>query len=426
MNNKEKFKKALEKPWAANTFALCSAVVLFVFLSHINLLGIGIARLYRYVQPVVIGLIIAYVTDPLVAFFETRVLRRLKKPSLRRGLSVFLTFVILIACVTLILIALIPQLISSIKMFVSNLESYNKAFDGLMKDLDKWAMSHNFDISKYTSLGSNLVSVVTSRLPKSVDGILNTTITYGKNVFNGVIAFIIAVYFLMDKRRLLRGAHRLWRAIVSDNGYRRSNNFLGRCNEIMIRYILCDLLDGLIIGVTNAVFMLIIGYPYVPLISVVVGVTNLAPTFGPILGAVIGAGILVLINPWYALGFLIFTIALQTADGYVIKPKLFGNTLGVPSIGILIAIIVFGRMFGAVGVLLAIPFAAIIDYIYKDGILPALEVRRKRRVDKARNKAGGKAKPADGKPSERPAASEKSSAKQAGENSCAKPGSRQS
>lgn len=147
----------------------------------------------------------------------------------------------------------------------------------------------------------------------------------------------------------------------------------------MIRYILCDLLDGMIIGVANAVFMLLVGYPYVPLISVVVGVTNLAPTFGPILGAVIGAGILLLVNPWYALVFLIFTIALQTVDGYIIKPKLFGNTLGVPSIGILVSIIVFGRMFGAIGVLLAIPFAAIIDYIYKDGILPKLESRRKLR-----------------------------------------------
>ena len=131
--------------------------------------------------------------------------------------------------------------------------------------------------------------------------------------------------------------------------------------------------------------MLVVGYPYVPLISVVVGVTNLAPTFGPILGAVIGAGILVLINPWYALVFLIFTIALQTVDGYVIKPKLFGNTLGVPSIGILISIIVFGRMFGAVGVLLSIPFA---DYIYKDGILPKLEARKTKRDQEKKERSG--------------------------------------
>lgn len=381
-NKKEKFHKALEKPWAAYTLAACSAVILFVFLSHLAAVGHVIAKLFGFIKPVVIGLVIAYVADPLVVFFEKRVFRKVKKYPIRRGLSVFITFLCVGVFVVLILISLIPQLIESVRMFISNLDAYSSAFSGLMEDLNEWASSHNIDISQYTSVGNDIVKVITSNLPQSMDGLLNTTIHYGKNVFEGVIAFIIAIYFLMDKTRLLLGARRFWRAIVSDNGYRRSNNFLGRVNEIMIRFILYDLMDGMIVGVANAVFMLIVGYPYVPLISVVVGVTNLAPTFGPILGAVIGAGILLLVNPWYALVFLIFTIALQTFDGYILKPRLFGNTLGIPSIGVLISIIVFGRMFGTVGVLLAIPIAAIIDYIYKDGILPKLESRRKRRQQK--------------------------------------------
>ena len=112
----------------------------------------------------------------------------------------------------------------------------------------------------------------------------------------------------------------------------------------------------------------------------VVGVTNLAPTFGPILGAVIGSFILLLINPWYALVFLIFTIALQTLDGYVIKPRLFGGQLGVPSIWILISLIVMGRMFGVPGILLSIPFAAIINFIYQEVVLPRLERHRKQSI----------------------------------------------
>lgn len=379
MNKRERFKKSLQQPWAAMTFAACCAVCLFVILNHLDLLGHGIFRLLGYVEPVIIGMVIAYIADPLVVFFEQRVFRKVKREAVRRGLSVTVTFLAVLACIVLILVALIPQLISSVRLFISNLSFYESTFQDLMKQLNKWAASHNADITQYTSAGTNIVGLITSRLPKSVDGILNTTITYGKNIFEGVIAIILALYFLMDKNRIVKGVHRLWRAIVSDRGYRRSNSFLGRCNEIMIRYILSDLLDGLIIGCANALFMLIAGYPYVPLISVVVGVTNLAPTFGPIFGAVIGGGILVLINPWYALGFLIFTIALQTVDGYVIKPKLFGNTLGVPSIGILVSIIVFGRMFGMVGVLLSIPFAAIIDYIYKDGILPMLEMKKEKK-----------------------------------------------
>ena len=117
--------------------------------------------------------------------------------------------------------------------------------------------------------------------------------------------------------------------------------------------------------------------PYATLISVVVGVTNLAPTFGPILGGVIGAFILLLVNPWYSLWFLIFTLILQTCDGYVIKPKLFGETLGVSSLWILVCIIVGGRMFGVIGILLAIPIAAIIDFIFREYLIPWMHKRRK-------------------------------------------------
>ena len=110
--------------------------------------------------------------------------------------------------------------------------------------------------------------------------------------------------------------------------------------------------------------------------------TNLAPTFGPIVGCVIGCVLLLIVNPWQAFVFLIFTIILQTIDGYILKPKLFGGTYGVSSVWILISIIVFGRMFGIVGILLAIPLAAIIDFIYKDFIWVKLAERKRNRGEK--------------------------------------------
>ena len=176
-------------------------------------------------------------------------------------------------------------------------------------------------------------------------------------------------------------------AILSERMFQSSCKFWNHCNTIMIRYIVGELLDALIIGVSNFVFFLIAGLPYNLLISVVVGVTNLAPTFGPIVGGVVGAFILVLNNPWHALWFIIFTIILQTIDGYVIKPKLFGNTLGVSSVWILVCIIVGGRMFGVPGILLAIPFAAISDYVYNNYILVVLENRKSKKRDRERAQA---------------------------------------
>jgi predicted PurR-regulated permease PerM len=139
-----------------------------------------------------------------------------------------------------------------------------------------------------------------------------------------------------------------------------------------------DISDGIIVGFANFFFFLIMDMPYNILISVVVGITNLAPTFGPIVGGLIGAFILLLVNPWQALWFILFTLVLQTIDGYILKPKLFGNSFGVSSIWILITIIVGGRMFGVWGILLAIPFAAIADYFYRDVIWKKLEKRTKK------------------------------------------------
>lgn len=373
-----KIKKKLSEPWAAYTFAVCSGVVLFLFLSNLHILWNIFKAFYYFISPVLVGIVIAYILDPLVKLCENKLFAKVKNRSAARLAGVIITFALLILVIVVLLVAMIPQLVSSMQMFVENLGVYSRSFNKMLKDLQDFAAQYNIDISRLTDSVQDIFGNITRNTPSYVNRVLNTTISYSVEFFNLIISFIIAIYILMDKPRLLNGGKRLWKALTNEKSYQISNDFLGRCNAIMMEYILFDLLDGLLIGILNAAFMLIVGYPYVPLISVIVGVTNLAPTFGPILGALIGSVILVLVNPWYALGFLIFTIALQTMDGYVIKPKLFGGQLGVPSIWILIALIVFGRMWGVIGILLAIPFAAIIDFVYQDVILVRLERRRKK------------------------------------------------
>ena len=165
---------------------------------------------------------------------------------------------------------------------------------------------------------------------------------------------------------------------MPDKVFRETMHFLGKCNDILIRYIVFSILDAVIVGGATAVFMAIARMDYIGLIAVVCGVTNLIPSFGPIIGGAIGGFILLLVNPLHALMFLAFTAVLQTLDGYVIKPKLFGDSLGVSGLLILVAIIVFGNAFGIVGILLAIPLAAILDFVYEEAVLPQLERRRAR------------------------------------------------
>ena len=158
--------------------------------------------------------------------------------------------------------------------------------------------------------------------------------------------------------------------------YEKFSAFLKRCDGIFIKYLICEVLDALIVGAANAVFMLIFRMEYVPLVSAVVGVTNLIPTFGPLIGAAAGVFILMMVNPMHAVLFLLFTGLLQGLDGYVIKPKLYGNSLGIPGIWVLIAVILGGRIFGMWGMLLAIPFAAILDIVIKEGLMPLIRKRK--------------------------------------------------
>ena len=214
-------------------------------------------------------------------------------------------------------------------------------------------------------------------------------------MFNWIVAFILSVYLLAGKERIKTGSTRLMKAVMAKPKYDALIYFLKHCDAVLNRYIVFTVIDALIVGTVNAIFMMMTGMQYVALVSFVVAITNLAPTFGPIVGGVIGGFILLMVDPKSALVFLIFTLILQLCDGYFIKPKLFGSTLGVPGLLILIAIIVGGRIFGIIGILLAIPFAAICDHFYRENLLPYLEKRRIERDRKYAEKQSVQIEPED-------------------------------
>lgn len=368
----------LKTPWVAYTIATCSAVFLYVCLTHFNVFAGALRKIAVFISPVFLAAVFAYILNPLTAVFEKYVFSKVRSAHMRRTLSVTFTVIAVLLFIAILLIALIPQLVQSVVTFIGNIDGYVVSLQSLLNNLGNSDNVKNSALSELISSGGNLLDTIRSKLPESFNNIINTSINFTKGIIEAVIAFILAIYFLAAKDTFKHGFKFLLQAILSDRIYPTVEDFLRKCNNILIRYIIYDLLDGLIIGISNMVFMVIAGMPYGVLLSVVVGVTNLAPTFGPIVGGAIGAFILVLVNPWYALGFLIFTVILQTFDGYILKPKLFGGSLGVPPVWVLISIIVGGRIFGIIGVLLAIPFAAIVDYIYESWILIRLKRRRDR------------------------------------------------
>ena len=378
--------KWFKKRWVSYSIATCSAVLFYMLLSHLpEILGL-FGNLYGFIKPVVVGAVIAYIFDPLARTFNGSIFKKIKNEKTRWKLSVATTIVVIIAAVVLLFVALIPQIADSISTFASNVGSYVASSQQLLEGFESQSGNKIFgiDVSGIADLGERALDNISKYFTdqENMQSILNGSVSAGKGVFDSVIAFILAIYLMLDKQRLINGISRVMNLILKEKTYVSAGDFLARCNQILIRYISFDIIDGVIVGVINFIFMLIAGMNYSVLISVIVGVTNLAPTFGPIVGAIIGGFILVLVKPWHALWFLIFTIVLQTVDGYILKPKLFGESLGVSPLMILISIILGGRLFGVVGILLAIPFAAIIDFVWKDYCLKKLEERKLKSYNK--------------------------------------------
>lgn len=371
-----KIRQLLEKRWAAYTFALCSAVILYLLLTHIMPLLTWISSLLKLLSPVVIGLVLAYLLDPAVKFLEEKLFRRVKKDGTRRALSVMLAVLCLLLLLTLLFSMLIPNLIGSITSLVGNANVYLARAEELLAKLSASDLGSMLALENIADKLEEFLTQIFSLVTDNLRAIITRVGAVGGALFNWVIGFILSLYFLLGKKGLVQGLDQLRRAALTPENYERRTLFWGRCNQIFVQFIGCNLLDALIVGVSNALFMSIMQMPYTPLVSVLVAVFNLLPTFGPVIGAVAGAVILLLHQPFQALWFLLFTVVLQTLDGYVIKPRLFSSSFGIPAVWTLLAIIVFGKLFGIVGVLLSIPVAAVIAMLYKESFLPWLSRRR--------------------------------------------------
>lgn len=290
--------------------------------------------------------------------------------------SVVLALVVLILLIVLLFMALIPQVINSIASLVSNFDSYAASVDKFLDRITNLAAKYNLDATALEASAHNMVNNLVDSLPSRLNQLVSASKTLGSNLVTWLLGFVLAVYFLVDKPSQVRGLKRFFHAILPQKTFDGFVRFCTRSDKILVKFISCEVIDGVIVGIVNFIFMAICGMPYNVLISVIVAVTNLIPTFGPIIGTVIGGLILVLNNPWQALLFVIFTLILQTVDGYIIKPRLYGDQLGVSGVLILIAIIVGGRIFGMVGILLGIPVAAILMFVYDEYVIPKLEMRK--------------------------------------------------
>ena len=357
----------------------CCCIIVFFLIYRYNGFASGWKKLMKVLQPIIIGLVVAYLLNPVMMFLERhlktffgkRIQNEKKVWKLSRGISIALSLLFLVLIVYALIMMVVPQLIQSITgMFTSlpdEVDQLSKWIDTQFKGDKKTAEFMNDTLDRATSYFENWVQ--TDVLPQATTYIASITsgvISVVKLLFNTVIGLIVSVYVLMEKEKFIGQSKKIIYAVFKPERGNIIVDTVRKSNQIFGGFITGKILDSAIIGVMCYVVLLIMRMPYTVLVSVIVGVTNVIPFFGPYIGAIPSFIIIALANPLQGLYFLIFIIILQQFDGNILGPKILGDSTGLSSFWVVFAILIGGGMFGVPGMILGVPTFAVIYYIARN------------------------------------------------------------
>lgn len=327
-------------------------------------------------RPILIGLTMAYLLNPFFRFYERRLLYRVHPMGLRRTISLILTYLTLLLIIGLMLLLILPSLYDSLLGFFGNYDSYvtsavhsvNRLLESLESALSRMGIQQGFikylDIEEVrqtlslTFLNIEKLIEIAGKLFNNGGSLVNTLSSFLNGAKDVLFAFFISLYLLSTKEQRYAQIMRLRRALFGD----KTNAYLTRLFTVADRsfggFLEGKVVDSLIIGLMTYVAVLIFRIPYPELVAAIVGVTNILPFFGPIIGAIPTSVIVLLTEPSKVLPLLIIIVIIQQIDGNIIGPKILGNNTGVSSLCVLIAITTMGAIGGFVGMLLGVPLFA--------------------------------------------------------------------
>ena len=365
-------------------------VIFFFAIWRFDELATVIGKVVDVLTPIIYGLVIAFLLNPIVKRVEQFLSPRLKKVIKKeqvvhrtaRSVGVIISFIVALAVITALFNMLIPELYKSIYDLVVALPSH----------IDAVGARANEFLHEDTFLGKTLKSVllesgealekwfldwVQNDLLRQTNNLM-TSLTEGViGVVNGLIdiliGFIVAIYLLFGKEKFLGQCRKI---VYAFNTPRRANIILhiaSKTNKTFSGFIIGKIIDSAIIGVLCFIGLTILKMPYTLLVSVIVGVTNVIPVFGPYIGAIPSTILILLVDPMKGLYFVIFIFLLQQLDGNVIGPMILGDSTGLSAFWVMFAILIGGGLFGLGGMIVGVPTFAVIYYIIKMLIQQKLE-----------------------------------------------------
>ena len=374
----------------------CCCILFFFFIYRYNGFASYWQKLMGILQPIIMGFVIAYLTNPIMMFLEKHLLtflrprmkseKKAKKTARTLGTVGALLFFVLM--IFLLLDMMIPELIKSVQNLVTSLPKEANDFVAWIQDVlsgdSKLAELLGTGVFSMTDYVENLIQgeflpMVNKYFSSITTGVITiTTGVFGvlRVFFNFVVGLVIAIYLLLGKETFIGQGKKMVYTLFSPKQGNRVIHVVRVTDKMFGGFISGKILDSAIIGVICYIGLVIMGIPYSLLVAVIVGVTNVVPFFGPYVGAAPSFVLIALAEPVKGLYFLIFIVVLQQIDGNIIGPKILGDSTGLSSFWVVFAILVGGGLFGFLGMLLGVPAFAVIYYLIRE--IAAYILRRRR------------------------------------------------
>lgn len=351
------------------TVVILIGCIIFRFVTQWSTTSKFISQLWGILFPFFMGFLIAYILNPVVSFFHRNVSARIlknKAANMQRGLAILISYIVMVGFIIICLRFIIPQLYDSIRelslMIPDIYKSIMSMFEHYRENSTDMLPGQIADMIETKTL-PKIFELTNNLLANIVPMLYEASMSFAKGLFNLFIAFIVSIYMTIDKFILKNAGKRIVLAIFNENFSYRVLRTLKDCHNIFSGFIIGKSIDSLIIGLLAFVAMTILKLPYTVLISVIIGITNMIPYFGPIIGAVPGAFILFIVSPMKCLIFVIMVFVLQQFDGLILGPKILGESTGVRPLLILFSITVGGAYFGPLGMFLGVPFFATVQFL---------------------------------------------------------------
>lgn len=320
-------------------------------------------------SPFILAFIIAYILNPVVNLFN-------KKFKVSRGLSIVITYLLFVILIGLALTYLFPKLYSSLVDLINSIPEFTDYIQNLYTEIiSKLKIPEGMNsYLPFSTDSSKIISSIGVIISSLSNWLLNVAINLTSSLINLVFGFLISIYVLLDKDNFLQASGKVTRVIFGKHIGNSLIRFVKILNDKIGTYVGIKAVDSLIIGVLAFIGLTIMKSDYVLLLSVVVGITNMIPYFGPFIGMVIGFFVNLFLSPMKAVFVLIYLFILQQFDAWYLDPKLIGNKVGLSPFLVILGVTIGGAIYGPIGMILGSPVISVIK-IYLTKLIKRYEYR---------------------------------------------------